>query len=73
MSSQRLEAFLALLYTDETARKRFLADPRGEAARAGLTESQIASLEQIDRIGLELSAQSLTGKKKKRFKRIFQR
>jgi hypothetical protein len=73
MSSPQFEAFLARIYTDEKARERFLAHPRDEAARAGLTETEIASLEQIDRLGLELAAQSLNGKRKRRFKRIFQR
>jgi hypothetical protein len=39
-----------------------LADPRGEAIRAGLTESEIVSVEKIDRVGLELTVRSLTRK-----------
>ena len=35
-----LESFLARLYTDAAARARFLEDPRGEAARAGLSEAE---------------------------------
>ncbi|MDX2029884.1 MAG: hypothetical protein SF339_04380 [Blastocatellia bacterium] len=72
MNAPQLEAFLAKIYTDEKARARFLADPRGEAARAGLTEDQIRSLEQIDRPGLELAADSLSRKRSNRFRRIFQ-
>jgi hypothetical protein len=34
MSAARLEAFLAKIYVDEDSRERFLADPRGEAAKA---------------------------------------
>ena len=63
MSSSRLEAFLAKIYIDEKARTKFLADPRGEAIRAGLTESEIAAVEQIDRTGLELTVRSLKHKR----------
>ncbi|MFN0085767.1 MAG: hypothetical protein ACKVX9_10295 [Blastocatellia bacterium] len=72
MSAPRFEAFLAKIYTDEKARARFLADPRGEAVRAGLTEDETRALEQIDRAGLELAADSLSRKRGKRFRRIFQ-
>jgi hypothetical protein len=65
------EAFLATIYTEEPACKRFLADPRGEATRAGLNESEIRSLENIDRLGLALASQSLERKRSKRIKRIF--
>ena len=63
MSSSRLEAFLAKIYIDEKARTKFLTDPRGEAIRAGLTESEIAAVEQIDRTGLELTVRSLKHKR----------
>jgi hypothetical protein len=64
MSTARFEAFLAKIYVDAEARAQFLADPRGEAMRAGLTEPEISALEQIDRIGLELTAQSLQRKRR---------
>lgn len=63
MSAPNLEAFLAKIYVDELARARFLADPRGEAARAGLSEQEIQALEKIDLVGLELTAQSLQRKR----------
>jgi hypothetical protein len=63
MSSPHLEAFLARLYVDERVRAEFLADPRGVAARAGLTEPELASLEKIDRVGLELTVRSLARKR----------
>ena len=66
MKTARLEAFLAKIYVDEKARARFLADPRGEAAKAGLTEAEATALEQIDRVGLELTAQSLRRKRAQR-------
>lgn len=63
MSSSRLEAFLAKIYVDEQARARFLADPRGEAIRAGLIEMEIVAVEKIDRVGLELTVRSLKHKR----------
>lgn len=63
MSDSQLETFLARIYVDQAARAKFLADPRGEAIRAGLTPEQIESVVQIDREGLELFAASLERKK----------
>ena len=65
MSSPRLEAFLAKIYVDEQARAKFLADPRGATARAGLTEPEIVALEKLDRVGLELTARSLSRKRQR--------
>jgi len=63
MSSSRLESFLATIYVDADARARFLADPRGEATRAGLAAPEIESVVNIDRVGLEMFAHSLNHKK----------
>ena len=65
MSSERLEAFLAKIYVDEDSRERFLADPRGEAAKAGLGEREIEALEKIDRAGLILTSQSIQKKRQR--------
>jgi hypothetical protein len=65
MSAARLEAFLAKIYVDEDSRERFLTDPRGEAAKAGLNEREIDALEKIDRAGLILTAQSLQKKRRR--------
>ena len=70
MSAARLEAFLAKIYVEEDSRERFLVDPRGEAAKAGLNEREIAALEKIDRAGLILTARSLQKKRQKR-RRLF--
>ena len=67
MSEARLEAFLAKIYVDEDSRQRFLADPRGEAAKAGLNEREIGALEKIDRAGLILTARSLQKKRRRLF------
>ena len=63
MSHPRFEAFLAELYTDADARRRFLADPRSAARLAGLDEVDVEALAQIDRIGLELAARSFECKR----------
>ena len=66
MSAERLEAFLAKIYTDEESRERFLVDPRGEAAKAGLDEREVESLEKIDRVGLVLATRSIQRKRQRR-------
>jgi hypothetical protein len=59
--SPAFEAFLARLYVDAEARAAFLADPR--AAASGLADDEIAALEAIDRVGLELAAASFARKR----------
>ena len=59
------EAFVARLYIDGDARKRFLDDPRGEAAAAGLNDNEIAAAIRIDRAGLELAAVSFAHKRRR--------
>jgi hypothetical protein len=63
MTESRLEDFLARIYVDQTAREKFLADPRGEAIRAGLANHEIEDVVNIDRDGLELFAHSLEHKR----------
>ena len=63
MSAAAFEAFLARLYVDADARARFLADPRGEAQRAGLAPAECRALESIDRVGLQLAAASYERKR----------
>jgi hypothetical protein len=60
---EAFEAFLARIYVDENSRRKFLANPRGEAAKAGLTPRQIEDVVKIDREGLEMFAASLKRKK----------
>jgi len=52
------ETFLARLYTSAPLRARFLAAPRAEAERYGLTAEECVALEQIDRTGLEMASRS---------------
>ena len=61
--SIRLEAFLARLLVESEARARFLADPRREAAEAGLDLDECEALASIDRVGLELAAASVARKR----------
>jgi hypothetical protein len=63
MSAIALETLLARLYTDEAARAAFLADPRGEATRAGLSPDDVERLCCIDRAGLALAARSFERKR----------
>ena len=63
MSAARLEALLAELYTDDVARRAFLADPRAVARRAGLDEREVEAVATIDRVGLELAARSFAHKR----------
>ena len=63
------EAFLARLYVDATLRARFLADPVGEALRAGLDQATADGLASIDRVGLELAAESLARKRERKRQR----
>jgi hypothetical protein len=61
--SASLEAYLARLYLDAAARRAFAADPRGVTEPAGLDETDVVALEQIDHAGLELTARSLQAKR----------
>ncbi|MCY7387264.1 MAG: hypothetical protein LH481_04250 [Burkholderiales bacterium] len=63
MSSVSLEAYLARLYTDATARQNFLADPAGEAQRAGLSDADASALQTIDEAGLRMAATSFANKR----------
>jgi hypothetical protein len=63
MSAADFEAFLARIYVDPEARAQFLADPRGEAQKAGLTEEECEALVNIDRVGLDFAATSFARKR----------
>jgi hypothetical protein len=58
------EFFVARLYVDGDARRRFLVDPRGEAEAAGLDREETAAALAIDRVGLELAAASFAKKRR---------
>ena len=63
MSSPRFERFLAQLYVDREIRERFLADPKGVASGAGLSQSECAAVVSIDRVGLKMAAESFARKR----------
>ncbi|HJR58707.1 MAG TPA: hypothetical protein VJ813_04900 [Vicinamibacterales bacterium] len=67
--SPAFEAFLARLYVDADARTRFLEDPGGAAAAAGLAEDEIAAAVRIDRVGLELAAAGFAHKRRRQKRR----
>jgi hypothetical protein len=60
------EALLARLYTDARVRADFLAQPEAFGIAAGLDAEQVAALSRIDRVGLELMADSLEHKRRGR-------
>ena len=64
--SPRFEAFVARLYVDQALRRRFLDNAKAEATRAGLTPSEIEAVERMDRVGLELAADSFEHKRRLR-------
>jgi hypothetical protein len=63
MSATQLEAFLARLYVDAKARANFKANPRAELQKAGLSDEQLAALENLDWVGLEMAARSFAKKR----------
>ena len=64
--SLRFEAFLAKIYVNAEARAKFLANPRKEAADAGLTPEEVDAIEKLDRTGLQMTANSLVRKRRGR-------
>ena len=64
--SARFEAFLARIYVDSEARLRFLADPRAAATDAGLSPEEMDAAEKIDRLGLQMAANSFERKRSKK-------
>lgn len=64
MTSPAFEVFLAKIYVNAEYRSQFLADPRGTAQQAGLSEAECEALNSIDRTGLEMAARSLARKRK---------
>ena len=63
MNATTLETYLATIYTDATLRKSFLDDPASAARSAGLSDSDVESLMNIDRIGLHMAADSYAHKR----------
>ena len=63
MSARRVEEFLALLYVDPETRRRFVAEPRECARRAGLPERDVDSVAGLDPCDLDLAARSFAAKR----------
>jgi len=60
----RFEQLLVRLYTDRSARDRFLRDPASEGVRSGLEGDYLDALARVDRPGLELAAASFARKRR---------
>ena len=60
---ERVERFLARLYTDDALRTRFLAAPLAEARLAGFAPDDAQRIARIDRVGLQLAAASFAHKR----------
>ncbi len=65
MTTPAFEAFLARLFADLQARNMFLADPPGEARRAGLSPGEVEAAMRIDPAGLGFAARSFDHKRRK--------
>ena len=66
MSRPNLESFLAKLYTDEEALRRFVCAPYAEAERAGLSPEECSELSRMDMLGLQFAARSFSKKRERR-------
>jgi hypothetical protein len=66
VSSPRLEALLARLYTDDVARAAFLKSPVETAQSFGLDAGEAAALAAVDRDGLVMAAASYRAKRAQR-------
>ena len=69
MSARDLEAFLARIYVNGSARAAFKANPGVEARRAGLSEEECTALENTDWAGLEMAARSFAHKRRSKLAR----
>ncbi|MGK5027295.1 hypothetical protein [Janthinobacterium sp. RB2R34] len=63
MSSAGLEAYLAVLYTDDAKRHAFLQAPHAQALLHGLSPQEADAMAEIDRIGLQMAAASFQHKR----------
>jgi hypothetical protein len=66
MSSPRIEAMLARLYTDDAALAAFLCSPVESARAFGLDAGEAAALATVDRDGLVMAAASYRAKRANR-------
>jgi hypothetical protein len=63
VSSPRLEAFLARLYTDEAALAAFMRAPADTARSAGLDDAEVSAMVAADHVGLVMAAASYRAKR----------
>jgi hypothetical protein len=65
VSAANVEILLARLYADAQLRMQFLRDAAAVARAAGLDDAEVAAMQAIDRVGLELAAESYARKRAK--------
>ena len=63
MSAAGIEVLLARLYADAGLRSEFLRAPAAVARAAGLDPHEVAAMQAIDRVGLEMAAESYERKR----------
>ena len=68
MSARAVETLLARLYSDADYRRGFLQAPEETARIAGLDATEAEAIVKIDRVGLELAAESYARKRESRGK-----
>ena len=68
-SAQACEDLLARLFTDAEFRARFRADAQGIGRELGLDETALATLKDMDCVGLELASRSYAHKREGRANR----
>jgi hypothetical protein len=66
MSTPRLEAFLARLYTHDALLRDFLRAPAETARAAGLGDEEVRAIAECDRDGLVMAARSFRAKREAR-------
>lgn len=59
MSSPRLEAFVARLYTDEASLAAFIRAPADTARDAGLDDADVSAMVAADHIGLVMAGAAI--------------
>ena len=66
MNSEKIEIFLARLYTDQKLLQSFLENPAQTLNNQDLGEEEKAAMQNIDRDGLQMASNSYKNKRKKR-------
>jgi len=65
VTSPLFEEILARLYCDDAFRAQFLRDPSAVLATIALSAAECTALRDIDRVGLQLAAESYAAKRER--------